>query len=252
MNVSRAHLCVEGLYKVFGGLKAIDDVSFAVERGEAVGIIGPNGAGKTTLFNLISGFEAPTHGRVLVDGERIDGLRPDRIVRRGLARTFQIARPFPGLTVKENLMIGAFNDHLFDWSSEMTSAGERAEEVACTVGLEKHLYRIASELPYGSLKLLELGRALMVEPRILLLDEPFAGVSGGESEKMLETIQRFHTDDLSIVIIEHKLGMLMRMVDRVVVLSFGSVIAEGGPSEVARDPDVRSAYLGKKGAASIA
>lgn len=249
---ARTYLELDGISKEFGGLAAINDVSFSVMSGEALGIIGPNGAGKTTLFNLISGFESLTRGAINLAGERIIGQRPDQIVRRGLARTFQTVRPFPGLTVHENLMIGGLNERLFDWSGEMRKARERAAEVASTVGLEKDLHRIASELSYGSLKLLELGRALMVEPKILLLDEPFAGVSGYESEKMLQTIQGFHGDNLTIMLIEHKLGMLMRLVSRVVVLSFGELIAEGAPEEVARNPEVRSVYLGKKGSQAIA
>ena len=240
---------VQGLTKRFGGLLAVDGVSFSVQEGEAVGIIGPNGAGKTTLFHLITGFLAPTAGRVLLRGEEITGLPPYAIARRGLARTFQLVRPFPGLTVLENLMVGAFSDRVWDWGAELAAARQRALEVAREVGLEAWLDREASLLPHGSLKRLEVGRAIMRWPSVLLLDEPFGGLGGQELERTAELVERLRASGMTVVLIEHKLRVLMRLVDRVIVLNFGRQLAEGTPQGVARDPAVQEAYLGRRGVA---
>lgn len=245
-------LGVESIAKQYQGIHAIQDLSFDVRRGEVLGIIGPNGAGKTTLFNVISGFEPLTRGRIMLRQVRVDGSRPDQMVRRGLVRTFQQVRPFPGLTVRENLMVAGLTDGIFTRPQEIRRAHDRAETVAALIGIEQILDRVATELPYGSLKLLDLGRALVLEPEILLLDEPFAGVSGSEGEGILRTIKEFHDRGLTILIIEHKLSMLMRLVERVIVLSSGKMISEGTPAEIARDPEVRIAYLGKKGAEYLA
>jgi len=245
-------LRVEGITKRFGGLVALDGVAFTVQRGEVVGLIGPNGAGKTTLFNVISGFEPPTAGRVLFRGQPVTGLPPHTIARGGLARTFQIVRPFPGLAVLENLAVGGLSDRVFDAGSELGEALARAREVGARVGLLPWLDRQATTLPHGSLKRLEIGRAIMMRPSVLLLDEPFAGLGGHEVEEVAAVIAGLAESGMTLVIIEHKLRVLMRLVQRVIVLNFGRLIAEGSPREIGASPIVREAYLGEKGAARLA
>jgi branched-chain amino acid transport system ATP-binding protein len=238
---------LSGVTKRFGGLVAVDSVSFSVPRGQALGIMGPNGAGKTTLFNLVSGFEAPTAGHVAFRGEPITGVRPDRVARRGLVRTFQVVRPFPGLTVLENLVVGALSDRVFDRGPELHHARERAYQVAERVGLTGYLDREAATLPYGGLKRLEVGRAIMLDPQLLLLDEPFAGLAPQETAELSHVVQGLIDAGMTLLVIEHKLGALMRLVRRVIVLHFGRLIADGTAEQVAADPAVREAYLGAKG-----
>jgi branched-chain amino acid transport system ATP-binding protein len=233
--------------KRFGGLVAVDSVSFSVPRGQALGIMGPNGAGKTTLFNLVSGFEAPTAGHVAFRGEPITGLRPDRVARMGLVRTFQVVRPFPGLTVLENLLVGGLDDRVFDRGAELLRARERAYQVAERVGLTAWLDREAATLPYGGLKRIEVGRAMMLDPAVLLLDEPFAGLAPQETAELSRVIHDLIDGGTTLLVIEHKLGALMRLVRRVVVLHYGRMIADGTAEQVAADPAVREAYLGAKG-----
>ncbi len=246
---------VAGLSKSYGGVKAVEDVSFSVTRGESLGVIGPNGAGKTTLFNLISGFEVPSSGSVRFDGREIGGHAPQRIARLGLARTFQTARPFPGLTVLENLMVGALSPAIIDLSgADEAHAEERALDIARRLGLQRWLNRNAETgLPYGTLKMLEVGRAMALGGSCILLDEPFAGVSGSEAEQLLGVIQRLNTEDgMTVIVIEHKLKFLMRLVGRVLVLDSGRAIADGVPASVAQNVRVREAYLGAKGSALLA
>jgi branched-chain amino acid transport system ATP-binding protein len=244
---ANAILELAGVTKRFGGLVAVDSVSFSVPRGQALGIIGPNGAGKTTLFNLVSGFERPTAGSIALRGEPIVGVPPNKVARRGLVRTFQVVRPFPGLSVHENLMVGGLDDHVFDRGSEVRRARDRARQVAARVGLTAWLDREAATLPYGGLKRIEVGRAMMLEPEVLLLDEPFAGLAPQEIAELSSVIQDLIDAGMTLLIIEHKLGALMRLVRRVVVLQFGRVIADGTAEQVAADPAVREAYLGAKG-----
>jgi len=245
-------LKVENVTKRFGGLIALESVTLAVRSGEVVGLIGPNGAGKTTLFNVISGFVPPTAGLVVFRGEIITGLPPYLIARRGLARTFQIVRPFPDLTVLENLAIGGFTNRFLDIREELAIAFEKAREVADEVGLSPWLERQATALPHGALKRLEIGRAMMLRPSVLLLDEPFAGLGGHEIDEMVEVVSRLARSGVTLIIVEHKLRVLMRLVQRVFVLDFGRLIAEGTPQEVAADPAVQKAYLGEKGVARFA
>jgi branched-chain amino acid transport system ATP-binding protein len=245
-------LQVEAITKRFGGLTALERVSFTVSAGEVVGLIGPNGAGKTTLFNVISGIEPPTAGRVVFQGEPISGLPPHVVARRGLARTFQIVRPFPGLNVLENLAVGGLSNRVFDFHGELAGARVRAREVAREVGLHLWLDRDAATLPHGSLKRLEIGRAMLMQPALLLLDEPFAGLGGHEIDEVSAVIAGLAARGMTLIIIEHKLRALMRLVRRAVVLNFGRVIGEGPPRDVAASPAVREAYLGEKGAARLA
>ena len=243
---------IEGVTKKFGGLTALDAVSFGVQKGEVTGLIGPNGAGKTTLFNVLSGFVPPTSGRVAFRGETVTGLRPHAIARRGLARTFQIVRPFPGLAVHENLAVGGLSNRVFDAGRELAGARAAAEQVATRVGLLPWMDRRATTLPHGLLKRLEIGRAIMTHPSLLLLDEPFAGLGGHEIDEVSGCIAELAAGGLRLIIIEHKLRALMRLVRRVIVLNFGRLIAEGSPQEIGANTLVREAYLGEKGAARLA
>ena len=252
MSTHEPALQVEGITKRFGGLLALDQVTFSVQRGEVVGLIGPNGAGKTTLFNVISGFERPSAGRVRCQGRTVTGVPPHLIARGGLARTFQIVRPFPGLGVLENLAVGGLSNHVFDVGRELGEARDRAREVAARVGLLPWLEREASTLPHGSLKRLEIGRAIMTRPSVLLLDEPFAGLGGHEVDEVAGVVAELATGGMTLIIIEHKLRALMRLVRRALVLNFGRLIAEGTPQEIGASPIVREAYLGEKGAARLA
>jgi branched-chain amino acid transport system ATP-binding protein len=245
-------LSVEAITKRFGGLTALEAVSFAVPAGQVVGLIGPNGAGKTTLFNVISGIDPPSAGRVVFRDEVLTGLPAHVVARRGLARTFQIVRPFPGLSVLENLAVGGLSNRVFDLRGELAEARGRAREVAQHVGLHALLDREAATLPHGSLKRLEIGRAILMRPSLVLLDEPFAGLGGHEVEDVAAVISGLSARGMTLVIIEHKLRVLMRLVRRVIVLNFGRVIAEGEPREIAASPLVREAYLGEKGAARLA
>lgn len=247
-----AILTVDHLSKHFGGLVAVNGLSFDVREGEALGIIGPNGAGKTTLFNLISGFERPSEGGIRFRGESIVGVRPHVIARRGLVRTFQNLRPILELTVLENLVVSGFGPGLFGSGHETARVRDEAREVAKQVGLGAWIERHAEGLPYGILKRLEVGRAIMLKPAVLMLDEPFAGLGGQEGEELFEVIAGLGRRAITLVVIEHKLRMLMRLVERIIVLNFGERIADGTPRDIVADAVVREAYLGKRGAARLA
>ncbi len=237
-------LVVDRVSKSFGGLRALDNVSFTVRRGEILGLIGPNGAGKTTLFNVITGVYKPDSGRVVFDGTDITGWPPHRVVRRGIARTFQVVKPFPGMTVKQNVMVGA----LFGRRAGEIGPDE-AEEVALEVlsflGLEDKAELPAASLNIHEKKVLEMARALAADPLLLLLDEVLAGLTPREVEEMLGVIERVRRErGVTVIMVEHLMHAVMNIADRVVVLSFGRKIAEGPPEEVARNPVVVEAYLG--------
>ena len=230
---------VRAVSKRFRGVTALDGVSLAVEAGETVGMIGPNGAGKTTLYNVISGFVPPDAGSVRFRGEEIAGLPPNRIVAKGLARTFQVPRPFRKLTAAAHVDVVRAADG-------GTGAGERlsARAVLGMVGLEQKAGELAGTLSQGQLKRLEVARALAARPSLLLLDEPFAGLGPAELPGLSALLRRLHAAGMTLLIIEHKLRELMPLVQRVVVLDYGTVIASGPPEEVVRDPRVLAAYLG--------
>ena len=238
---------VRGLSKNFGGLKAVDDVSFEVRQGMILGIIGPNGAGKTTAFNLLNGFIAPSAGDVLLDGRSILGLQPHQVCELGVGRTFQIMRPFMRMSVADNVVVGAYVRAATD-----TEARRLAGEAIERVGLSAVAQRVASELTSKELRLMELARALAGQPRLLLLDETLAGLGQGEAEEVLSVLRGLAAEDKTIVIIEHTMHLMVRLVDRFLVLDHGRVLAEGGPDEIIKNPSVVEAYLGKKWSAKNA
>ena len=235
-----ALLQVENVSKRFGGLLAVDRVSLAVPAGRITALVGPNGAGKTTLFAIITGFLPPTEGRVLYEGTGITGEPPHRLARRGIARTFQIVQPFTGLTVRENIAVGA---HLS--RAARADALAAAGDVARAVGLEDLLDRPAASLTVAGRKRLELARALAIEPRLLLLDEVLAGLNPSEIRDMIPVIRAIAARGITIVMIEHVMQAVMSLAENVFVLSEGRIIAEGSPQTIAGDPRVVEAYLGK-------
>jgi branched-chain amino acid transport system ATP-binding protein len=242
---------VESVSRRFGSLVAVNEVSMSVEPGELRAVIGPNGAGKTTFFNLISGFLAPTSGRIFLDGEDITRLLPARRVWRGIARTFQVTEVFPELSVRENLRIAAETAsgyRLRPWLSRSA-----AEEVAACVteladlgGLSDKKSRAVGELSHGDQRATEIMMALALRPRLLLLDEPTAGMGDQETYHVTELIRRLHRDrGLSIVLIEHDMRVVFHLADRIIVLAEGAVLAEGTPAEIGANEMVQAAYLGK-------
>ncbi len=235
---------VRGLSKFFGGLKAIQDVSFDVHRGEILGIIGPNGAGKTTLFNVLNGILPPTAGTFTLAGEPVRALQPNRLNHRGLGRTFQVARPFARMSVLHNVVVGAIAG-----SRSAADALARARAALASVGLAAKVDAAVSELTNLELRLMELARALAGQPQLLLLDETLAGLGAREVDAMVQVIQRLPAAGHTVVIIEHTMHAMTRMANRFIVLDHGQVIAEGDPDVVMAHPDVIDAYLGKKWAA---
>jgi branched-chain amino acid transport system ATP-binding protein len=234
-----ASLTVQGLSKRFGGLQAVKDLSFEVGEGEIVALIGPNGAGKTTVFALISGFLAPDSGRVRFAGHDLVGLKPHRVSALGVARTFQIMRPFPRLTVVRNVMIATLGQH-----PDTAEAERRARAVLDELGLGSKADLPAGGLTLAERKRLELARALGTEPKLLLLDEVMSGLTEAETERIVELVRTINRRGVAILLIEHVMRAVMSLAQRIVVLNYGERIAEGRPEAIARDPRVIEAYLG--------
>ncbi len=229
--------------KHFGGLHAVRNVTFSVERGEVVGILGPNGAGKTTLYNLLTGFIRPDAGaRIVFDGHDVVGMPPHRVAALGISRTFQLCRPFVGMSVLENVIVGGLGAHRHDGAA----LDARARSLLTQVGLAGKEGTPVEVLSYGDQRRLEIARALAARPKLLLLDEPFAGLGSGEIADLSALIRQVHAaEGLTVVLIEHKLREFMRLVGRVVALDFGEVIAQGLPEDIVRHPAVIEAYIGR-------
>jgi branched-chain amino acid transport system ATP-binding protein len=252
----------ERLSIAFGGVRAIDEVSLAVEPGAVFSIIGPNGAGKTTLFNLFSGLYAPLSGRVRFIDEDVTGFSPDRLARRGLSRTFQNLQIFFRMTVLENVMVGRhrhentgiFSDllHLPSVGKQNRCTREAARAALTRVGLEIEAERPADALPYGALKRLEIARALASEPKVLLLDEPAAGCNPVETKQLDAVIRSIVKDGITVVLVEHDMRLVMNISDRIHVLANGRTLAEGSAAEVRSNPAVVEAYLGIHGSQEAA
>ncbi len=233
-------LAVEGVRKSFGGLAAVNRVSLSVGEGEMLGLIGPNGAGKTTLFHLLSGFVRPDEGTVRYAGEDVTGLRPHEICQRGMVRTFQVPRPFTRLSVLENVLVGALEQE-----SHRRQAIGQAEEILELTGLAAKAKVPGHSLTLPDRKRLEVARALATKPRVLLLDEVMAGLNPTETGQFIALIRTIHQRGMTIVLIEHVMKAVMALSQRVLVLNYGELIAEGAPEAIVRDPRVIEAYLGQ-------
>ena len=249
-------LKVERLTKVFGGLRAVDDVSFDVARREILGLIGPNGSGKTTVYNVIAGFYPATSGRVLFKGEDITNLPAHEIAHKGLLRTFQLVRVFPEMTVLENMMMGAqpkrAENVLAGLFQTPLARRERAQVIESAlrlldvVGMTPHANVLAADLPFAEQKMVEITRALMSDPDLILLDEPASGILPSTVERILSFIRQLREErGQTFVIVEHNMRVIMNVCDRIVVLNAGRKIAEGTPQEISHNPDVIRAYLGE-------
>jgi branched-chain amino acid transport system ATP-binding protein len=254
--VGKPHLEATDLRKEFGGLMAVFDVSFSVDRNEIVALIGPNGAGKTTIFNLISGVLPPTRGEMRFEGHLLNGLKPHAITGLGVARTFQSVQLFGNMTVLENVMVGRHLKtryglisaalHLPHAQSEERTIRQQAMEQLTSVGLEKSANENALSLPFGQQRLLEIARALATEPRLLLLDEVGSGLNQTEKEDLDRLIRVIRDSGVTVLLVEHDVQFVMGIADRIIVLDYGQKIAEGTPDEVGADRRVIAAYLGEE------
>jgi len=237
---------VKGLTKRFRGLTALSDVTFQVTQGEILGLIGPNGAGKTTLISLISGTLVPTAGEIIFEGQRIEGLPCYKRARLGIGRTFQVMKPFPGLSVLENVTVGALFGATEGQQRKRAKAREQARELLEFTGLSRHADQRADQLGGPDRKRLEFAKALALHPKLLLLDEVMAGLNHVEVDEVVELIRKIRQRNVTILVIEHVMKAIRNLSDRLLVLHHGQQIAQGKVDEVLRDPQVVEAYLGKR------
>ena len=238
--MSEEILRVQGLSKWFGGLQAVKDVNFSMQRGEILGLIGPNGAGKTTAFNMIAGFLKPNSGSVHFAGRDMTGRKPWDVCKAGVARTFQLSKPFGDMNVVENLMVGGFARH-----TDRSRNEARAFEIAEFLGLADRAGSEAQSLTAFDRRKLELGRALCTEPQLLLMDEVVAGATPSEAEEMVQLVRKVRDRGVSILIVEHVMKVIMSLSDRVIVFDHGELIADGKPADVVSRPEVLKAYFGE-------
>lgn len=235
-----ALLEVNNITKQFGGLVAVRNLSLSVEPGEVLGLIGPNGAGKTTAFNMISGYYKPTEGQVIFDGQDITGRRPDQVCKLGLARTFQVVKPFPQLSVLDNVMIGAYNR-----TNDDRTARAKALEILEFLDMAALRDKPAGSLPVAGRKRLEIAKALATEPKLILLDEAMAGLRPTETEEIISLVRQVKEANVGMLLVEHVMQVIMSLADRIIVIHHGEKLAEGQPEEIVRNNDVIEAYLGE-------
>ena len=226
--------------KRFGGLVAVGNLSLSVDKGQILGLIGPNGAGKTTAFNMISGFYKADEGEIIFDGEDITGLRPDQICKLGLTRTFQVVKPFPHLSVLDNVMVGAYNR-----TNDSNESKQKAKEIIDFLGMQKMEGMTAGSLSVAHRKRLEVAKALATDPKIILLDEAMAGLRPTETDEMIELVRQISCQGIALLLVEHVMRVIMSLAERIVVIHHGEKIAEGTPQEICQDKAVIDAYLGE-------
>ncbi|KAA3660266.1 MAG: ABC transporter ATP-binding protein [Chloroflexi bacterium] len=233
----------KNITKRFGGLVAVNDLSLSVEKGEILGMIGPNGAGKTTAFNMISGYYQPNEGQVIFDGNDITGMRPHKVCKLGLTRTFQVVKPFPQLSVLDNVIVGAYNR-----TDDKAIAREKSQEILGFLGMSDMTKQLAGSLSVAGRKRLEIAKVLATEPKMILLDEAMAGLRPTETDEIIELVRQISQRGIALLLVEHVMKVIMSLADRIVVIHHGEKIAEGKPQQVVQDQTVIDAYLGEEAA----